>query len=106
MQRLGSITISQEVLGLVCAKLDQSAFSGMATGRNLIDQDIVELVSEKDSYAHIHRKMKTFPLRVTVTLQTQTSQSGPSIQTVLLYLHSTSLQRSQWVTTNRGTPHQ
>ena len=49
MQRLQSLTISQEVLGLVCAKLGQSAFSSMATRRNLTDQDIMELVSEQDS---------------------------------------------------------
>jgi len=51
---------------------------------------------------------KTFLLRVTVTLTltevtlvTQTSHSGKTIQTVLLYLY----RMSQWVMTNRGTPH-
>jgi len=36
MQTLESLTISQEVMGLVCAKLGQSVFSSMATRRNLI----------------------------------------------------------------------
>jgi len=103
MQRLESLTISQEVMGLVCAKLGQSAFNSMATRRNLTDQDIMELISEQDSGAHIHQKVKTFLFRVTVTLLTQTPQSGLSVQTVLLYLQSTSLQRSQWVMTE--APH-
>ena len=90
-------------MGLVCAKLGQSAFNSMATRRNLTDQDIMELISEQDSGAHIHQKVKTFLFRVTVTLLTQTPQSGLSVQTVLLYLQSTSLQRSQWVMTE--APH-
>jgi hypothetical protein len=38
------ITISQKVLGLVYAELCQSAFSSMATRRNLTDQDFKELI--------------------------------------------------------------
>jgi hypothetical protein len=67
---------------LVFAELGQSAFSGVAT-RNLTDRDITELM-------HVHQKMKTFLLRVTVTqvtLLTQTSHGGLTIQAVdLLYL--------------------
>jgi len=85
MQRLQSLTISWEVLGLVCAKLGQSVFSSMATRRNLTDRDIMEMVSEQDSDMHIHQKMTTLLLRVTVKLLTKTSRSGPSIQTVLPY---------------------
>ena len=45
--------ISQKVLGLVCApELHLSAFSSMATRRNLTDQDITELILETDSDAH------------------------------------------------------
>ena len=86
MQRLESLTISQEVIGLVCDKLGQSAFRSMAIRRNLRDRDIMELISEQDSDVHIYWKMKTFLLRVTVTLLTQTAHSGLSTQTVLLYL--------------------
>jgi hypothetical protein len=67
MRRLESLTISQKVMGLVCAKLGQGAFSSMATRRNLTDQDIMGLISEQDSEVHIHQKVKTFLLIVTVT---------------------------------------
>ena len=38
-----------EVLGLLCAELCRSAFSSMATSRNLRDQDIIELILELNS---------------------------------------------------------
>ena len=38
-----------EVLGLLCAELCRSAFSSMATRRNLRDQDIIELILELNS---------------------------------------------------------
>ena len=46
------ITISQNMLGFVCAELRQSAFSSMATRRNLTDRDIKELTLESDSDTH------------------------------------------------------
>jgi len=46
------IMIRQKVLGLVYAKLRLSAFSSMATSRNLTDQDITELIPQSDSDAH------------------------------------------------------
>jgi len=81
----------QKAMGLVCAEWDQSAFSSVDKRRNLTDQDITEPILESDSW-HIHWKTKTLLLRVTVTLWTQTSHSGLTIHTILLYLHSTSLQ--------------
>jgi hypothetical protein len=46
------ITIRQKVLGLVYAELRLSAFSSMATRRNLTDRDITELIPQSDSDAH------------------------------------------------------
>jgi hypothetical protein len=79
-------------MGLLCVELHRSAFSGVATRRKLTDQDIAELVYL--TLTHIRWKMKTFLLRVTVTLTrthmallTQTSHSGLAVKTLnLLYL--------------------
>ena len=46
------ITIRQKVLGLVYAELRQSAFSSVATIRNLTDQAIKELIPQSDCDAH------------------------------------------------------
>ena len=45
-------SMRQKVLGLVYAESHQSAFSSMATRRNLTDRDIKELTLESDSDAH------------------------------------------------------
>jgi hypothetical protein len=89
------------VMGLLCVELHRSAFSSMATRRNLTDQGFAELVYL--TLMHIRWKMHTFLLRVTVTiartqmaLLTQTSHSGLAVKTVdLLYLYSTGLQTVQ-----------
>ena len=47
------IMIRQKVLGLVYAELRQSAFSCMATRRNLTDRDVTELTTQSDSDAHL-----------------------------------------------------
>jgi hypothetical protein len=72
-----------------------SAFSSITTRRSLTDQDNVEL--EYLTLTHIRWKMKTFLLRVTVTLTktqmvllTQPSHSGLAVKTV--DLQSTGLQ--------------
>jgi hypothetical protein len=67
-------------MDLLCVELYGSAFSSMATRRNLTDQNIVELAYL--TLMHIHWKMRTFLLGVRVTLTrtqmallTQTSHS-------------------------------
>jgi hypothetical protein len=47
------ITIRQKVLGLVSAELCQSAYSSMATRRNLTDWDITEQMLQSDSDVHL-----------------------------------------------------
>jgi len=44
--------ISQKVLGLVSAVLGRSAFSSVATRRNLTDLDVMGLILEMDYAAH------------------------------------------------------
>ena len=81
-------------LVLLYLKLCWSAFSNVATSRNITDWNIMELLLESDSDTHSSEERKTFLLRVTVTLTmtqtmslTQTSHSGMTIQAVcLLYL--------------------
>jgi hypothetical protein len=96
-------SLSQKMLGLVCASL----FRSVATRRNLTDRNITELILELDS-VHNHQKTKTFLLRWqyhrwhfwhklhTVDWQYKLS----TYRTCNPQVYGS----SQWVTTYRGTP--
>jgi len=89
---------SEKVLGLFCPNYVEVRLAVWLQGKNLLTETSWNLYYNQ-AMMHIHQKMKTFLLRVSVTLtmtqmmsETQTSHNGLTIQTAnLLYLYYTGL---------------
>jgi hypothetical protein len=103
------ITFSQKVLRLVCAEWGWSAVSSMATRRSLTDRDITDLILE---YSDVHSSEdKDISAQCDSdtgdTTETNFAQ-WPDSADMSTYSNCSPkvYRRSQWVTTNRGTPHQ
>jgi hypothetical protein len=93
-------------MGLVWAEWGQSAFSSVDKRRNLTDRDITEMILESDSWCTFIGRQRHFcsewQWHYRHKLQTVDSQYTLSYCTCTPQVY----RRSQWVTKNRGTPHQ